>query len=211
MKTRSTARIIEWHDDRGFGFLADGRQRTFIHIRDFAARPHRPREGDLVEFINGHDVHRRPCAKQARQLGKPGRITLASLLGLLLLLLLPGLALLILPVDLRWSFGYFISVSIVTYHCYANDKQRARSRRWRISEATLHGLELIGGWPGAFLAQRRLRHKCSKGRYQFTFRLIVIAFQMLSFDYLAQWKLASTTWLLFSGIATKLADSPVFP
>jgi len=41
----------------------------------------------------------------------------------------------------------------------------------------LHLLELLGGWPGAFLAQRRLRHKCSKRRYQFVFWLIVLAYQ----------------------------------
>ena len=31
---------------------------------------------------------------------------------------------------------------------------------------TLHTLELIGGWPAAFLAQRWLRHKCSKRSFQ---------------------------------------------
>ena len=36
MSSPSTAKIIEWHNDRGFGFLADGKRRTFLHIRDFA-------------------------------------------------------------------------------------------------------------------------------------------------------------------------------
>ena len=211
MSSPSTAKIIEWHDDRGFGFLADGKRRTFLHIRDFAEKLHRPREGDLVEFVHGHDQQGRPCAKDARQLSKPGRITFGSLFCLLLLLLLPSLAVLILPVDLRWSLGYLMTISIVTYAYYANDKKRALARVWRIPEATLHFLELIGGWPGAFLAQRRLRHKYSKGSYQFTFWLIVIASQMLCFDYLAKWKLASTCWQLLSRIATKIDSSPVLP
>lgn len=54
-------------------------------------------------------------------------------------------------------------------------------------EARLHFMELIGGWPGAFLAQRRLRHKCSKVSYQVVFWMIVIAYQLAAFDSLQQW------------------------
>jgi len=70
------------------------------------------------------------------------------------------------------------------------DKKRARAREWRISERFLHLLELAGGWPGAFLAQRGLRHKCSKGGYQFMFWLIVIAYQFAAFDSLQNWQLS---------------------
>ena len=36
-------------------------------------------------------------------------------------------------------------------------------------EAMLHLLELLGGWPAAWLAQRVLRHKSRKERYQLAF------------------------------------------
>ncbi|HSH15989.1 MAG TPA: DUF1294 domain-containing protein [Verrucomicrobiae bacterium] len=52
----------------------------------------------------------------------------------------------------------------------------------RVSEANLHLLELLGGWPAALLAQRRLRHKCSKGSYQFMFWLIVLGHQFVAGD-----------------------------
>lgn len=52
----------------------------------------------------------------------------------------------------------------------------------------LHLLELLGGWPGAFLAQRRLHHKCSKGSYQFVFWLIVLAYQFAAYDSFQNWK-----------------------
>ena len=59
-----------------------------------------------------------------------------------------------------------------------------------MSEAQLHLLELLGGWPGALLAQRRLRHKCSKRSYQIVFWLIVLAYQFAAMDSLQNWQLS---------------------
>jgi uncharacterized membrane protein YsdA (DUF1294 family) len=70
------------------------------------------------------------------------------------------------------------------------DKRREEEREWRVPEARLHLLEILGGWPGAFLAQRRLRHKCSKGSYQVVFWLIVLAYQFAAFDSLNNWQLS---------------------
>jgi uncharacterized membrane protein YsdA (DUF1294 family) len=42
------------------------------------------------------------------------------------------------------------------------DKQRARAGGWRIPEANLLGLALIGGTPGALLARSMFRHKTRK-------------------------------------------------
>ena len=65
-------------------------------------------------------------------------------------------------------------MSLITYAVYAHDKKCAREGRWRTSESTLHFLELLGGWPGALLAQRRLRHKCRKLSYQIVYWFIVL-------------------------------------
>lgn len=46
---------------------------------------------------------------------------------------------------------------------------QARAGQWRISERTLHGLALAGGWPGALLAQRWLRHKTIKRSFRIQF------------------------------------------
>lgn len=45
---------------------------------------------------------------------------------------------------------------------------------WRTREGTLHLLAMVGGWPGAMLAQRRLRHKTRKGTFQEKFIATVI-------------------------------------
>ncbi len=56
---------------------------------------------------------------------------------------------------------------------YAIDKWKAEADDWRIPESTLHTLELLGGWPGGIVAQKRLRHKNRKFSYQMIFRAIV--------------------------------------
>lgn len=117
-----------------------------------------------------------------------GRITLANILLLAALLVLPVVALERIAGGLLWGCIYAVVLSGITYLAYGWDKQQAREKQWRMPEARLHFMELIGGWPGAFLAQRRLRHKCSKVSYQFVFWLIVLAYQLAAFDSLQEWK-----------------------
>ena len=64
-------------------------------------------------------------------------------------------------------------MSVVTLLTFAWDKRRAKKHGWRVSEKTLHTLELLGGWPGALLAMRWLRHKSIKKSYRWIFGLMV--------------------------------------
>jgi uncharacterized membrane protein YsdA (DUF1294 family) len=114
----------------------------------------------------------------------------ATLLILAGLLVLPVMALHRLHLDWRWVAAYGLTVNAFTYWTYARDKRRAQEGEWRVSEAQLHLLELLGGWPGALLAQRRLRHKCSKNSFQFVFWLIVLGYQFAAFDSLQNWQLS---------------------
>lgn len=68
---------------------------------------------------------------------------------------------------------HLISINIVTIWAYYRDKRAARKGNWRVPEATLHTLELLGGWSGAFIAQKIFRHKTKKQSYQTTFWLVV--------------------------------------
>ena len=117
-----------------------------------------------------------------------GCITLANILLLTVLLVMPLMALYQFSNGLLWGSLYCAVMSGITYLAYGWDKQQALEKQWRMTEARLHLMELIGGWPGAFLAQRRLRHKCSKVSYQVVFWLIVLTYQLAAFDSLQQWK-----------------------
>jgi len=76
-------------------------------------------------------------------------------------------------------------VSMITYSLYAVDKRRAQAGGWRIPEAQLHLMEVLGGWPGGWIAQQRLRHKVVKGSYQFLFWGIVLVYQVASADWIS--------------------------
>ena len=68
--------------------------------------------------------------------------------------------------------GYAL-MSVVAFGLYWTDKRRAVRGEWRVSEATLHAVALFGGWPGAWVAQRVLRHKWRKTRFAVVFWTIV--------------------------------------
>jgi uncharacterized membrane protein YsdA (DUF1294 family) len=71
-------------------------------------------------------------------------------------------------------FVIYLAASVVTFIAYAIDKSAARKGRWRTKEGTLHLLALIGGWPGALVAQSVLRHKSRKQPFRAIFWLTVI-------------------------------------
>jgi uncharacterized membrane protein YsdA (DUF1294 family)/cold shock CspA family protein len=183
-----TARIVEWDDAKGYGFLQVGNGRLFLHRRDFAERHKRPAVGDVIRFLPGTDAQGRTCATKAVHVNDGGRITPWDVLLLACLLVLPAIALHRYGADWRWVGAVVLVMETISYGCYALDKGRARKKAWRIPENALHMTELLGGWPAAFLAQRRLRHKCSKSSYQFVFWLIVFTWQFAAFDSLQNWK-----------------------
>jgi len=56
----------------------------------------------------------------------------------------------------------YLLLSLFTFGAYWWDKRKARAGHWRTPESTLQLLALLGGWPGALLAQSYLRHKSQK-------------------------------------------------
>ena len=54
---------------------------------------------------------------------------------------------------LLWIATLYTAASLTTAAAYGIDKHQATHGRRRISERTLHLLELAGGWPGAAVAQ----------------------------------------------------------
>ena len=70
--------------------------------------------------------------------------------------------------------GYGL-ISVFAFSIYGADKSAAVQGTWRISEATLHLLALVGGWPGALVARHVFRHKTTKQPFRTIFWLTVVA------------------------------------
>jgi L-asparagine transporter-like permease len=81
------------------------------------------------------------------------QFSMVSFLVFIILLILPVIAMLHQNVDWRWTVIYAVAVNLLTYWTYARDKRRAENSEWRVPEIRLHLLELLSGWPAAFLAQ----------------------------------------------------------
>lgn len=72
-----------------------------------------------------------------------------------------------------WMLAVYPLMSLVAYFMYAQDKLIAIRGGWRIPESSLHMVELLGGWPGAYMAQQTMRHKTVKQPYQAIYWIIV--------------------------------------
>jgi uncharacterized membrane protein YsdA (DUF1294 family) len=136
---------------------------------------------------------------QVGRAGREGSITAAALLLFLALLAAPVYALSRFSDRIHWSIlmGAPLAVSVFTFFAYRSDKQRAESGEWRIPESTLHFAELVGGWPGAFIAQRRFRHKTSKFSYQVVFWMIILLHQLTAIDSVFGWTFTTHAFQFF--------------
>lgn len=188
-------KLINWKDDRGFGFIQDknSREQIFIHISELKDSTRRPEPGDTIffytaidkergktkaiqAFISGHrdrSPNTRKSSKSLFPIGIKNPTTFITKLSLVLAL--PAWTILQLPnlVTLLLLLTYLTSINIITFAAYWDDKTRAKRDKQRIPENTLHLLELAGGWIGGLIAQELIRHKSSKPSYQITFWAIV--------------------------------------
>jgi uncharacterized membrane protein YsdA (DUF1294 family)/cold shock CspA family protein len=180
---RVTGKITGWETERGFGWVAYEGGSLLLHIREFE-KGFVPRSGDEVSFVKGADFRGRPCAKDAKCPRMSPFPSAKSWMKLGLLLVLPMWANLRLPIAWWLLPMAMLPVSVGAWILFRHDKRLALEGRWRNSETELHGLEFFGGWPGAFLAQQKFRHKTRKVSYQAIFWAIVFLYQLLAIDVL---------------------------
>lgn len=180
---RYQGKITDWKDDKGFGFVTPngGGTRVFVHIKSFSNRQRRPVGNELVTYELTSDARGRPQGLNIAFVGdRPsslpktapgpgiGAFTLAAaflafVAGAVALGKLPFVVLI----------AYFLA-SCVAYVAYFLDKAASLKGHWRTPESTLHFFSVVGGWPGAMLAQRTLRHKTQKQSFQVTYWVTVV-------------------------------------
>lgn len=180
---RDQGRLVEWFDDKGYGFIQpnDGlKERVFLHIKDFAQKGPRPIVGCALEYVVQLDGQGRYKAKQVTYLkatqtvhAKTNRTSQNTLnaqkasslqpMQIICIVYIVALAILSISGLLNGMILLFVSIiNVMTYWFYAQDKEAAQINRRRVPENTLHILAFLGGWPAAWLAQQRLRHKTQK-------------------------------------------------
>jgi len=182
---RRQGRIRKWNDERGFGFItsSEGGDSVFIHISSLRHSDRRPIVNESVSYTLGFDPHGRPQANDVqflvvRNSGPPMNQSLRAGIAVPITFALTFLiAVIFLAVFglLELSLvGLYYGASIVTYACYSRDKKAAQNGAWRTPESTLQLLSLVGGWPGALIAQVLLRHKTRKPSFLVGFWITVI-------------------------------------
>lgn len=176
---RDQGRLVEWFDEKGYGFIQPNdasKNRVFLHIKDFARQGPRPIVGCALEYtvlLDGDgryraqqvtylkasqtkkNVSKPKISKQPAQKLKPMQIACIGYILALAVFTIAGL--------LSGMVLLFISIiNAITYWMYAQDKEAALQGNRRVPEQTLHLLSFLGGWPTAWLAQEKLRHKTQK-------------------------------------------------
>ena len=70
---------------------------------------------------------------------------------------------------------YLIAVNTLTFVVYGIDKWKAKQGSWRISEASLLTLAVIGGSIGALLGMKIWHHKTMHKKFKYGLPLILLA------------------------------------
>lgn len=79
-----------------------------------------------------------------------------------------------LPFSTLHIIYWLAAMNLLALLLYWLDKRAARQGGWRIPEATLLMVALLGGSPASFVAQRVLRHKNRKTSFQVRFWIVVL-------------------------------------
>lgn len=174
-----------------------GDQVCYVAGADKQGRPRAEHARLAGLAIDTPDIRRKPGAAATRSRARSGREVAfptpprrsvrRALLLLAVLLALPVSGALVWLKDgyFAWFLLLYPVFSVLAFFAYWRDKRNAERDEWRTPEQSLHVLELLGGWPGALLAQQLFRHKTRKLSFQLVFWAIVLLHQLFWIDWLS--------------------------
>ena len=183
--TRREGQLVEWFPDRGYGFIApdDGGPNVFLHIKSLPKEDKRLDIGQAYTFDVVTDARGRVQAQNAvpiiAPVAPPKRPLFWAVRHVPPFLVIVLAVSQVTTVSVNWWIVYGVA-SMGSVIGYWIDKNAAIQKSWRISETVLLLLGLVGGWPGAILAQELFRHKTRKGTFRYLFWMTV-AINMAAF------------------------------
>ena len=181
---RYQGKIIKWYDDKGFGFVratTDSKD-VFLHISQIHKLNKRPEINEIVTYEITKDEEGRFRAINVAYLleqENPRKLDNSTSFSFIFLAFIFLFAVFVLERTLKGHLPHFyifiyLGSNLFVFLYYYQDKTSAIKNDWRTQESTLHWLSLLGGWGGAYVAQKLFRHKHKKASFMFTYKLTVL-------------------------------------
>ena len=181
---RHQGRVVKWYDDKGFGFVratTDSKD-VFLHISQINRLKKRPEINELVTYEIAKDEKGRFRAVNVAYLlaqENSRKSESSASFNFIFLAFIVLFTAFVLERSLNgflplWYIFIYLGANLVVFLYYYQDKTSAIKNDWRTKESKLHWLSLLGGWGGAYIAQKLFRHKHKKASFIYTYKLTVI-------------------------------------
>jgi uncharacterized membrane protein YsdA (DUF1294 family)/cold shock CspA family protein len=181
--TRERGVLVDWRDDRGFGFIRrpGTAGKIYVHMKSIGKSVDRPRHGDQMDYEISTDKAGRPVAVDVRIIRAepkppPAPEPLLSrhshaphtVLGVATRVVGAAVILALLSLNIMterlpvWIAALYFIAGAGSFLLYRADKLAAAEHGWRKPEIRLQLLDLTFGIVGGLVAQHVFRHKTYK-------------------------------------------------
>ena len=84
---------------------------------------------------------------------------------------------------------FLLAINAVTFITYGIDKYKAKKAKWRISEATLLLLAVLGGSIGAWMGMKVWHHKTMHKKFKYGIpAILLIQIALMAYLHMNLWK-----------------------
>lgn len=181
---RYQGKIIKWYDDKGFGFIraTQDSKDIFLHISEIHKLNKRPEINEAVTYEIVKDGQGRFRAVNVNYVSAQRKTEKSDMPISFSYLFLAFIFLFAAFIIERTLMGFlprvvpfiFAGANLIVFLYYYQDKVSAIKKGWRTPESTLHFMSLLGGWGGAYIAQKTFRHKHKKASFMMIYKLTVL-------------------------------------